>query len=482
MTQKRQPKATCDVQGIPATAVSGVSVMLQAGAWATAEIQFHPRDAEGKATRVFSRDVAKLLGAIQTRCFSNRTEPDASITMDDGNKGSLSFKGFSVSPQYMLVAGMVDRKVMLVHRAAMLDALKLGIYQWQGSDWNAQNKPANGVSWAARIKSATEFLVKNGASKWKELSNSDLELKAQQHQQNQKLLPLWYSLLEDSAEATTSEGLAKLNSELADNINRGLGSTILDYLSSSSDGFWSTISQLCSTFQLLYVPGTGDSAGRLIRLRDVLGKPQDMEVDIVECSFTNGSTGVVPLQQVLVQGKGDAKWNNTDEKPPQTLAGWPERPENTTGQVLLTALPQWLMPLEAVAGGAFVPASVRTAAPGISDTINIKTYQEKFSSIIQRSRLVQSEAVLMLLREYVRNLYSDRCLAGTGFSMTVPLNLKAQPGTRYTVKEGSDTLFEGFLASVTHTMEIPPGGAQGSAATRLQFSHVELGDFKVPGK
>ena len=87
--------------------------------------------------------------------------------------------------------------------------------------------------------------------------------------------------------------------------------------------------------------------------------------------------------------------------------------------------------------------------------------------------------MVQFLEEYAQSLYIDRCLAGSSFTATVPLDLTWEPGDRYTVLSSGDKLFTGFLAQVTHTATVEPGS--GTASTRLDFTHVELGDFKLAG-
>jgi hypothetical protein len=459
--------------------------MLQCGGWSMADVTFHPKDAEGKATPVFSSDVAVMLGTLQELGFSIRTDTDASISVKDGRKGDLTFKGFTVTPQYSLIAGGVDRHVQLVHRAAILDSLKMAIYQWLGDDWAETKLLIKADSWAGRFKEATQFLVEVGQQYWERtLTPADLELTAQQHKTNQAALKLWYELLDNSMDSTHSEGLALLagNAENAEMLHRGVGLTILAYLTASSDGFWNVLSQLCSAFQLLYVPDKALGMGKLIMLKDVMANPEPLEVPITGCTFINGSTGIVPLQQVLIRAKGSSEFAVTGEtEDPQVISAWPEEPENTSGQVLTTSLPAWIVPVESISS---TPQTVvmPVAEPGMYDPVNIGHYNQKTSQILKRTRRAMQDCVDKLLSEYARNLYCDRCLGGTSFQATIPLDLRAVPGRRYTVTSGKKKLFEGFLAAVSHGLEIAAGGGQGQAMSRLQFTHVELGEFELPHK
>jgi len=482
--QRRRPRAVCSIGGIEPSSVSGVTITLQAGAWSVAEVRFHPRDAEGKATKVFSADVARTLGKLQELAFSQRDEPDAEIVIEDGQNPGVAFQGFTVSPSFSLIAGHIERKAMLVHKAALLDALKTGVYSWKGV-WTDDRDPVVGTSWADRIKKATEFMIKYGRDDWGYLSLADREIMAQQHQQNMKLLPMWYELLDNSVTSTASTGLGVLTQNMAQAklVNLGISTTLMSYLMASRDGFWNTINQLCSAFQLLYVPDASMGMGRLIRLRDVLAEPRQLQLGITDSGFRHSGGGIIPLQQVLVRSMGDPTFPPGDPTDrPQVIAAWPEQPNNTSGQVLETSMPQWLIPLNAVSPTQVVPVTTPTDVPGDEDPVDIDDYDQTVSTVLAKSRKAMDKSVKALLSEYARNLYCDRCLAPASFPLSVPLDTSLVPGDRYNVVSAEGRLFEGFLAQVTHNLEIAPGGGQGQAVTRLMFSHVELGDFKVPGR
>ena len=373
----------------------------------------------------------------------------------------------------------------LVHEAALVDGLKTGIYNWNGVTWSDKSAKIAADSWAIFIKNIYKFLYENGRKDWGNLNAADTEIAAQQHTVNKTLNPIFERILDDSSKTTQSDALASLSSgggsTLTPHVN-GIGRVMLSYLTASREGFWATINQLCAAFQLLYVPPTTAATyGHLVRLQDALmAEPIGKELSLLSCSFKMATDSVLPLQQVIIRSNGQSEFAFSDNKTmkPRTLVVWPKTASRTTGQVLYTSVPGWLLSTSSLDPNKPEAVAIAFSAPGHTDVVNIDDYKGK-NEIASKVFVTSDTQLVKFLEEYAQALYIDRCLAGSSFTASVPLDLTWEPGERYTITSSGDKLFTGFLAQVTHTATVEPGA--GNASTRLDFTHVELGDFKLAG-
>lgn len=485
--QRIEPKATVElnVPGVSASSVSGITITLRVGSWASGSISFHPKDAEGKATKVFSSDVSKVLGQIQKQGFSDRTQADAAITLTDGNGGTLKFPGLVTSPSYRMQPGNLDRTMDLVHEAALIDGIKTGIYNWPGVVWAYKAKSVTADSWSRFILNAYNFLYDNGRQDWRNLSAVDREITAQAHSNNASLHKIWGEILTASEATTKSNALSKLvasgGATLSPHIN-GIGRTLLAYLTASREGFWATINQICSAFQLVYVPPTTSAPyGHLIRLQEVLkSEPIGKELPILSCSYKLATDSVLPLQQVIVRSGGQSifAFSDTKTNQPRAIVVWPKSATRTTGQVLYTTVPTWLLSTSSLDPNEKETSKITLSPPGTKDEVDINAYKGK-NEVATKVYTTADTLLVEFLEEYAQALYIDRCLAGSTFTASTPLDLTWEPGERYTITSGGEQLFTGFLSQVTHSASVEPGNGQ--ASTRLDFTHVELGDFKLSG-
>lgn len=474
----KKPRATVQLPGIEASGLSGFSLTMTIGQPPQATVSYHPTDKP--VQRIMTSDLANAMGAMQGLGFSNRTAPDATITIEDG-EDTLTFKGLVTGPTMSNAVGQVERSARVVHEVALLDTLNAGIYQYDHGDMFSSDSLATGDSWSARLQAATDFLVKTGQDRFSDYSGADRELIAQQHQLNQSLgLPIWKAILGASGEFTASEALKKLAGGTPQSlvINNGIGNAILSTLMGSTNRFWQTLDYLCSMFQLVYVPDF--DKGYLIRMREMIaGSPVDMSVGAVDVNMDGGNPDILPIQQVLLRSACLQTWPQEPSDKPQIIAGWPES-SGSTGQVMEQAMPHWLVPYD-VLGPTGRPGSVASAAPGINDPVDIGSYKSGSNSILKRARKALNESVQELLTEYARNLWADRSLAGSTVNFSVPMSTKWMPGKRYriTAPDTGAPLFTAFLAGVSHNMSLSSG--QGSMpTTSLRFTHAQLGSFELP--
>lgn len=474
------PKVTASIMGGGELGISGASITLRIGGWASASVSFHPPDADGQATKVFSKDVAQVLGQLQKKGFEDRFEADAKVTMSDGAGGNLMFNGLTTAPGFTMMPGVLARTVELVHAAALIDGIDSGIYNLRGALWDENQQNIGADSWSMFIYQAFELLFDKGRYGWDKLNPLDAAVMDQKHRLNGKLEPILSNILNVSAKTTGSQALTKMMANSNTVLKNSIGLTLLSYFGSCREGFWGFLNQMCSAFQLIYIPPTGDDYGMFIRLQDALtAAPVSKELSLTQCGYSSQASSVLPLQQVLITVSGASLWafgNTTDLS--KTMAVWPKSTERSTGQVFRTSLPAWLIPKSSMDVTKARPITVTLKAPGADELVSIEAYKGK-DALSKKVEKASDELLNEFASEYTRALYIDRCLAGSSFTVTTPLDVTWRPGTRYSVTDGGAPLFTGFLAMVQHTAQVEPG--QGQARTKLDFTHVELGDFKLPG-
>jgi hypothetical protein len=108
----------------------------------------------------------------------------------------------------------------------------------------------------------------------------------------------------------------------------------------------------------------------------------------------------------------------------------------------------------------------------VGGTSKFNTYPRRMTAMLADwTRFGQArQHVLDYLAEAT---FRDLLLRDTSAMVTVPLNAQARVGRTYTVYDLSGTaLFDGFLHSVVHDLQVSEDGQAGSATTQLRFSHV----------
>ncbi len=490
--QINKPYVELKVNGLEASAVQA-DLVLTAGAPAGATIGFHKQSEQGAqkamVSEVLSTDVTDGMAALQGLNFALRSTPDSSVILSRDEETKVELEGYCTGPSYGLMSGGVTRGVTIASQIALLDRLSMGIYRYDHADFAETDKLTSGDSWAARIKQATEFLVKTGQVHFQDYSAGDRERVLQKHAGNVAMgLPIWYKLLDDSVETTKSEALGNLDkgTDADVSINNGIANALIGVLSQPVQRFWNVLEQLCAMFQLVYIP-TADkgSVGYLMKLSDVTrAEPTKVPVSIVSIDMSSATASLLPLQQVFALNASIAQWPPPPETTrPEVIAGWPETAA-ATGIDMDVPMPGWLISGD-VLGPTSKPQEIAFDKPGLDDPIDIDTYASGVSQVVERSRKAQNDSIRALLQEYIQNIWCDVSLASSTANFAIPLNPNWTAGSRYEIQDPASgkTMFIGWLASVKHSVRIggTGGRGEGSAMSQLGFTHVTMGDFTLPG-
>lgn len=477
-----KPFASILIPGLTASAVAA-DIAFAAGQAPAAVVGY--QTGEGPQA-IFSGDVAADMEKLQALNFSLRLVADSGIRAQDGLGGDLEFRGLCTGPAYGVMPGGVTRGATIASQISLLDRLTTSIYRYDHAEAFESDQLTKGASWAARIKAATEFLVKTGQRRFTDYSGADRERTLQKHAGNLATgLPLWYKLLDASVATTGSEGLAKLDAgvDASVMINNGIANAILGVLMQPSQRFWNVLEQFCAMFQLVYVPDSG--VGYLMNTGDVTRMtPIEKALSPINIDLNSATASLLPLQQVFAYAGSVKQWPTQEESErPEIIAGYPATAA-ATGIDMDVPMPGWLVAAD-VLGPYSKPTATAVEEPGISDPLDIDSYSSEVSQVVARTRKAMNKSVQMLLDEFLRNVWADVSLASSTAGFSVPLDLSWSVGKRYTVRDSisQKPLFTGWLASVRHSLRIngSTGSMSGDATSALSFTHVTMGGFTLPG-
>ena len=474
--------------GIDAKSVGQVSVSYMVGAPASCSIKMHPKAGKNALVKVLTTDMANELGKIQSAAFSVRSSPDTSVVINDGIGNTLTFPGYIATPGFTHLPGAVDRGATLVHQTGMWDGFNTSIYQWGMDAYASMEQADGGTSWASLILFSINTLIQYGMANWQSdtASDTDKALRSQVHATNLTLLPGIREMLTNSIATTSSDSLKSVASDpsAGQSVLNSIVSTMINYMLTSRGGFWDILTQICSSFQLVYIPRPSGYGILSTLTQAVVGSPKTLEMGMTGAEYESASGRRLPLQQVFLQMASTSYAPQTQSSasgdPVTTLiAGWPSNTTQVTGSIMETPLPGWLsMSQRMMDPRPDAPSLGETVnSPGEGEAVDFSDFNTKAAKTITYFQLAD-KARIALSTEYTRNIYNDTCLAQSVFRLYRPLDVRWQAGQRYTVTSGGNAIFTGFLAGVTHTMSI---SNQGAASTSLTFTHVTIGQFKLPG-
>lgn len=446
--------------------------------------------AGGDAVRsIGSADMAQIVGQQQSKMFSERT-PDITVSADDGDKGSFSFKGFTTS-----VGNTIGRDVGIVygavHQVAQLAELNTSIYHMEKvPDKMADKHPTGSI--AARMKAVTERIVKNWVENtWYRSRLDPIVLGI--HAGNAALLEIWYKILGASDESTKLEGMDALDTV------RSVQESIHMYMTSSllrgTEDFFQTIGGMGMDFQMLYIPPSdAEGSGTLAMMEGLMKKQAAAVVDESGTYIACGSSDIRPPTHVIAKGSAsitpsNPAWNFSNDVSKETTqvidAVYASYPEGLVsgGHVVNFTPPAW-MPREipTVAKDASdIKKIAGSKSPGSLDVTKFLQNVEGRALLMEQ---IANESLRKVMTSWLKQAYIDMALGSSVATITLPLSFKWEPGKFYKIsssgKKGG-VICSGLLNKVQHNLAVKSGG-MGSASTTLNFSHVEAGSFTLPGK
>ena len=438
--------------------------------------------AESSAVEVTSEDICKEVGQKQKKIFTTRKKGqedfDVKATVDGG--GELTFKGFSANPTYNFSAFNVTTSDVGIASYAGMDVLNYSIYP-AVDDANIRSiKPdlTDKTSLVDIILEVESKIYGNWNEEAYEEKTGDQKHNAIKcHEFNTEFRSYFIELLEASRDTIGWDRIGDYMKELEE-LGEKLKERIWTILANASGSFSVVIQQLCSEFQLLYVP-EWDKPGKLVNRNKLFDDPENLKLDIVALAMSGGSSqGLLPTRFVAVQPVNYDSVNNIRALTSNTLdyIAYPKELQEG-GTAILRRGPMWL-PYDAANYNNTAKAPTDGSAPRSSQGPVINSAVEHVQRANEETK--RSEEVLGdALYEWGMSEYLWLYLASSVASVTIPLDFRIQPGKRYTVQNSKGKpLFSGYLIAITHSVTTEN---KGQALTTLDFSHIMAGDFKLPG-
>lgn len=471
----RSPVAHCTIDG-ESYSVTSINIRSGINAIPVADIVAHPssaRSADIKASEVLTSDVVSKIGSYQNTIFSGvRLDPNASLSIDDGNGGQLTFSGILSSPKYTHAFGSVGYSFQLVQKSNALLSLNPSIYTYTNKNVTQGDiLPSNISSISSAIPEIYDFCRDNWKS-WFATAKNRKDLMASTEvsalemidSMNEKIKPLFYEMLGNSDMDTFSNELSQITVIPA---KQAISRNIANIIRARSGSYLSTILNLAESYQCAYIPSY-DGYGALKGYGSLLEAEGTITLDLAQLYVNAGNTAVVPFAAVAVTHPRAANVVNGINSPAVSALYPPQLPEG--GTLYNISGPEWLPP-NYVSVGTKVDGSIPSLEE-IEDAVNnVDTDigdQHKISAAI--------------LYKWAYYNYIRQIIGKSEITVTIPLDVTLEVGKSYNIMSSTGTsIGTGLLDSITHQLALN-GGGNSSCQTHLVFSYCEVGGYKLPYK
>ena len=457
----RSPSATASLQGGDVK-VDSVTASFGINSFPTVRVGFHDSAIPSSGVlRMAGTDVAARVGQQQSSMFEAQSA-NSTVSMSDGNDNSLNFSGYISGPEYSLGVQAVGFTTSIVHAAAAITNLNTSIYTNKLGTWRDGDSPMT-TNIGESLIGVLDLLKKK-----QDPGLPDEESKAivaQIDTNNAPAYEIWKKICSSSSvewpELETLLEYPQIDKNLSDMVAGA-------YLNSYND-FFQTMQQFQAMFSMIYVPGLGgEDMGKFVGADAAMEDGSDLSVSIRSIRMAAGPKSILPLAYVVV--RGPKPQNHRDTQYGHIVQRWPKEAQSS-GQVVELGTPSWL-PSAMVAG--------RPTSTTVGDTLDLNAYESGQIDSDKELYEVIFPDVGKLLERWAKQHYLDFALASSYAEIVTDMDLSIAPGVRYNVSSPNGTLFSGFLVNVEHGLSSKPQSLQ--AYTRLYFTHIEAGDFSLPGK
>lgn len=478
-TTVRKPSVKITAPGGDVSA-EGITFIAAVNSAPTVEVIL--RRAKDIVVEPLSADVIAAMKAMQQARFSARSgEPDTTVTADDGDGGTLTFKGFLTAPVLEQSKISSAETANVVGSDAFLNGLGLSIYNSRPQNVRDEEidklfeKTPSRASGdvAGLINEVTDVLVSNYQATLDKAETPSLKnVLEKKHQANTTALKVWRDILAGSdvryTEWQSAFGkLPKLGEAVAERVK--------ELLQQRTASFWDVLNGLGSEFLFFYRPKMDGSSGTLVRADTKVKDDGQRSLDagVVRYSGTDGSPSMLPLGGVIVYGP-PMPFLREEEKPyaVTTVVGqWPV--EIAPGYFQEVSAPAWM------AAGGFTSFETETsteastgAAAGGKKNLDPTNYKERRTGRKEKLTAVEGD-MTKLLQDFAKVMYDDMKLADSTATLEIPLNFKIEVGVRYKFTTGKDGgAFTGFVRALRHTLHLQ-GGTTLTSGTVLSLSHIQ---------
>jgi len=413
------------------------------------------RDAKTSVLELDATELTRKLAQIQNFKFGGGST-NLNFTVNDGKYGSLTWQGLYNGPSYTTGVGNAQFGSNSIAAVSKLQELRTDIYaSTKPLKSGAEEVPKGSIP--QRLKKVLENLIKNFEEDLNKSTATglDREILQFQHQKNQKVIDLWFSILQNS------EDNPKLLKETHFALDQAISDHIARVYLSDTSNFFDTILQFCNDFRLVYVPALSPQSsapnGKLLGTSNILdASPKSKTVNLETFSADVAGFNEPPITGVWVTGSGNAGIKLPSGLGSQIYGVWPEGSSlSYDGGVRRIAPPPWVptpQPLNTKVDST--PKSLLSQPSSRVITINTTELADI------------SKINFNIFTEWARLWYLDLKYANEVADIVVPLDLEWEVGKMYNLQNEKGSLMKGLAVDLQHNLSTKDG------FTSVRFSHV----------
>lgn len=433
---------------------------------------------DDKVLRPLASGVLKEIQKLQAkRLTGGVSEPDITIQADDAVYGQISMDGYIAAPVLEISKANVGYTFSVIDKVGLLDCLDLSIYQSvvkmlranEAKDRLPVQKDGNVCM---LLKQLTALLVGSyQLALSKETDPVMKEVLKMQHEINQEPLKIWYKILTDSNVIHKSWSKAV---GYHDSIGVQISNRALELLCQKNSGFWNTINGLLAAFQMYYQPDLttyGKFCNNSSKTEKPTGPP--LLLDTVNLNVADGSSRILQVGGVVMMATESAGLRAAETigvNPVPGVAGVAPK-ELLPGYIHKDVPPIWLTDANgAMVLGSTIDKNKDKTQPSPAN-LSLKQYRERRAAAVQHLRDA-SQAKSDVLDELCQITFDDLQLADSRISARLPLNLTIKVGQRQVIHIGDDGTVEGFIAAVSHSIDLR-AGAELDSFSQVTITHVK---------
>ena len=435
------------------------------------------RKTAGIVHKPMSKEVIDSIRERQQKRLAGRTAPDITIDASDGNGGNLHFTGYMAAPVLEISTSSVSDQFTVVGVDAALDGLDLSIYLAGATGERAKENrdgldpipSASSGDVPKMLSEITEVLVANYEFSL-EMEQQDIMVRLLeiQHEINTDApLDLWREILKgsDAVYESWAAGVAQ-----CDAIADALAERAMNMLCQKTSGFWQVVNGLMSSYQLFYKPNT-DTSGKLLLASKKVGEPQgSVDISTTVVNVSDGSSRILqPGGVVMISGSTPGARAAENYTPPSIVAMYPD--PLLKGYIHRESPPAWMVDDAGISVlGSEVDKTADDEEESTTVNLSLDDHQARTTSGDAQQEKVRGVSTGMMT-ELCKVMFEDLQLADSTASFSIPLNFNVEVGTRTTFTTGDGGTFTGFVAGLSHNLDLRQGKELDSF-TQLSITHI----------
>ena len=441
-------------------------------------------DAAEKVVKMTAPQIMQAIGKQQDVSFKGKTEPDVDVKLDAGTNDeylptnadkTLDFAGYAIGDSYNYNTARVSRSGQASPQFVEMDALNYTIYTQEVKDMAKFDKLPNTIpeiilDVEAKLRASFEN-IKSESNKSRQ-DKKALETMSKIHERNEKIVHYFQKLVTDSKEtigwkkATEWFGVSDRGVAL----KRRIAEQVRNVLLAPSGNFLSTLVNLATLFQCIYVPDSkAKDPGKLVnRAFLVAGEAEELKVKPVAVNVeASNAAGIMPVSHVYVK---QPMCHDPNAYQHNGGVNCPTKGPDVGGTAIqIPGPPWWFTDLK-----VGEEESYRKKEKG-GDTGEIKEVKEEQTKTAEQIKEDKKQDITVS-QAWGLCHYAWSALSMCGAEVIVPACFGPTVGKRYRVVTESGELFTGFLRATKTTLS-----PDSSCLTRLSFSHIICPGFNLPG-